>query len=42
LLAAAGVDSTRVEAHWEPYVALRPEFVLRRAGNALQPPATVQ
>lgn len=42
LLAAAGLDSSRVDAHWEPYVALRPEFVLRRAGSALQPPGTVQ
>lgn len=42
ILAAAGLDSARVVAHWEPYVALRPEFVLRRAGAALRPPATVQ
>lgn len=40
VLRARGLDSARVEAHWEPYVALRPEFVLRRAGRALQPPAT--
>ena len=42
VLAAAGVDSSRVTAHWEPYIALRPEFVLRRAGAALQPPGSVQ
>jgi OOP family OmpA-OmpF porin len=41
-LARVGLDSTRVESHWEPYVALRPEFVLRRAGTALAPPSGVQ
>ncbi|MFN8573700.1 MAG: hypothetical protein U0132_16715 [Gemmatimonadaceae bacterium] len=42
LLAAYRLDSTDVRAHWEPYVALRPEFVAERARRALQPPATVQ
>ena len=42
LLAGRGIDSTRITAHWEPYVALRPEFVLRRATGALRPPPEVQ
>lgn len=39
---AAGLDSSRITMHWEPYIALRPEFVLRRAGAALAPPSSVQ
>jgi OOP family OmpA-OmpF porin len=42
LLAGAGIDPGRVTAHWEPYVALRPEFVIRRANAVLQPPPRVQ
>jgi OOP family OmpA-OmpF porin len=42
LLAAFGLDTVAVRGHWEPYVALRPEFVLRRVGAALQPPSAVQ
>jgi hypothetical protein len=41
LAAEAGLDSGRVEAKWEPYVALRPEFVLRRATALLTPPPSV-
>jgi OOP family OmpA-OmpF porin len=41
LAAQAGLDSARVEAKWEPYVALRPEFVVRRAAALLSPPASV-
>lgn len=41
LAADAGLDSTRVEAKWEPYVALRPEFIVRRATALLSPPASV-
>ncbi|MEP7383070.1 MAG: hypothetical protein ABI910_15375 [Gemmatimonadota bacterium] len=36
-VAAAGLDSTRLDAKWEPYIALRPEFVLRRAQKLLSP-----
>jgi OOP family OmpA-OmpF porin len=36
------VDTARTREHWEPYVALRPEFILRRAQAALAPPASVQ
>lgn len=36
------VDTARTREHWEPYIALRPEFVLRRAQAALAPPASVQ
>lgn len=36
------VDTARTREHWEPYVALRPEFILRRARAALAPPASVQ
>jgi OOP family OmpA-OmpF porin len=42
LLGEYGIDSTRVQGHWEPYVALRPEFVLRRAGATLQAPTGVR
>lgn len=42
LLAAAGLDTARVAAHWEPYIALRPEFIARRATAALHPSPTVQ
>ena len=41
LLGEYGLDSARVSGHWEPYVALRPEFVLRRAGAALAAPRGV-
>ncbi|MEO7965247.1 MAG: hypothetical protein ABIT38_15175 [Gemmatimonadaceae bacterium] len=41
LLAGTGLDAARVSAKWEPYVALRPEFVLRRARVALNTPTTV-
>lgn len=37
LAAGAGVDSSRLIAKWEPYIALRPEFVVRRAQALLQP-----
>jgi OOP family OmpA-OmpF porin len=39
LVAASGLDSARLDAKWEPYIALRPEFVVRRA-QALLAPAT--
>ena len=42
LLTEYGLDTTRVSGHWEPYIALRPEFVLRRAGAALQAPVGVR
>ena len=41
LLAAAGADTSRVRASWEPYLSLRPELVLARARQTLAPPATV-
>lgn len=41
LLSGFGLDTSDVRGHWEPYVALRPEFVVRRAGAALQPPRGV-
>lgn len=37
LAAAAGIDSARLSAKWEPYIALRPEFVVRRAEALLHP-----
>lgn len=40
LAAAAGFDSSRIADKWEPYIALRPEFVLRRAQALLAPAAT--
>lgn len=39
MAAAAGFDSTRLDARWEPYVTLRPEFVLKRAQALLAPPS---
>ncbi len=41
LLAAAGADTSRVSATWEPYLSLRPELVLARARQLLSPPSTV-
>ncbi len=41
LIAEAGLDTAVLVSHWEPYIALRPEFVLRRAGGAIKPPAPV-
>lgn len=41
LLAATRIDTSLVTSHWEPYIALRPEFVLRRVGGAIKPPSTV-
>lgn len=40
LAALAGFDSARLDAKWEPYVALRPEFVLQRARALLAPAPT--
>lgn len=41
LAAAAGLDSSTVDAKWESYIALRPDFVVRRAQALLVPgPAT--
>lgn len=40
LAAAAGLDSARLDAKWEPYVALRPEFVVQRARALLNPAPT--
>lgn len=42
LLAGFKLDSSDVRAHWEPYVALRPEFVTERARRALHPAATTE
>ena len=42
LLAAAGMDTGRVEQRWEPYLSLRPELVLARAKRAFAPPAGVE
>lgn len=41
LLAEARLSPARVEGRWEPYVALRPEFVARRASLLLAPPGGV-
>ncbi|MBN2505577.1 MAG: OmpA family protein [Verrucomicrobia bacterium] len=42
LRAALGVDPARVEEDWQPFQALTPSLVLRRARSALQPPPGVQ
>ncbi|MEO8634132.1 MAG: hypothetical protein ABI587_02535 [Gemmatimonadales bacterium] len=41
LFAAAGIDTTLISARWAPYVALQPEFILRRATRALATPVGV-
>lgn len=41
LLAAARVDTAKVDQHWERYLSLQPAMVLARARAALQPPSSV-
>lgn len=38
----AGLATNSVEFHWTPYLALTPEFVVRRAERRLNPPAEVR
>lgn len=40
-IAEAGLDPANVRFNWEPYQALHPDFVLRRAKATLNPPSTV-
>jgi len=41
LFHAAGIDTTLISARWAPYVALQPDFIIRRATRALAAPAGV-
>lgn len=41
MIAASGLDASRVESRWETYHAATPAFVLARAREVLQPPAGV-
>ena len=41
LLSEAGIDPARVEAHFDPYEALDPQFVLERLQASLNPPPGV-
>jgi outer membrane protein OmpA-like peptidoglycan-associated protein len=41
MLREASVDPTRVVSEWRPYQSLDPQFVLKRAQEALAPPETV-
>ena len=41
LLATSGLDPARVSSNWERYIALRPEFVVRRARAVLAAPPSV-
>jgi outer membrane protein OmpA-like peptidoglycan-associated protein len=41
LLGQAGIDPARVDAHFEPYQGLDPQFVLQRLLTSLDPPPTV-
>jgi outer membrane protein OmpA-like peptidoglycan-associated protein len=41
VLREAAIDPLRVASEWQPYQSLDPQFVLRRAQHALDPPATV-
>ena len=42
IVAAAGFDAGALVEHWEPYYALSPSLVLKRATARLQPPASVR
>jgi OOP family OmpA-OmpF porin len=42
LLRLAQLDAAKVSSRWEPYYALHPAFVLRRANALLAPPDSVQ
>jgi outer membrane protein OmpA-like peptidoglycan-associated protein len=42
LLATANLDRSNVTSDWKPYQALVPEFLVARARDVLQPPATVK
>ncbi len=41
LMGEAGIDPARVEAHFEPYEGLEPQFVLKRLQASLNPPPGV-
>ncbi len=41
VLRETSIDPARVVAQWQPYQSLDPQFVLKRAQDALAPPATV-
>jgi outer membrane protein OmpA-like peptidoglycan-associated protein len=41
LLQEASLDPEKVVSRWEPYYALHPEFIIVRAKEVLNPPATV-
>jgi OOP family OmpA-OmpF porin len=41
LLSATRLPAEAVVGRWEPYVALLPQFILRRATRALSPPQTI-
>jgi outer membrane protein OmpA-like peptidoglycan-associated protein len=41
VLNESSIDPARVVAHWGPYQSLDPQFVLKRARDALDPPTTV-
>ena len=42
VLRESSIDPARVVAHWEPYQSLAPQFVLKRAQEALAPPPTIK
>ena len=41
VLRDSAIDTARVITDWQPYQSLKPQFVLKRAQEALAPPATV-
>jgi len=41
MLAASGLSPSDVTATWEPYTAVRPDFIVTRARAILDPPSTV-
>jgi outer membrane protein OmpA-like peptidoglycan-associated protein len=41
VLRDSAIDTARVITDWQPYQSLNPQFVLKRAQEALAPPATV-
>ncbi|MGA6963871.1 MAG: OmpA family protein [Xanthobacteraceae bacterium] len=42
VLRESSINPTRVVSQWQPYQSLEPEFVLKRAQEALAPPPTVK
>ena len=42
ILKASGLSTNMVVSHWEPFQALHPALILKRAARMLEPPGTVE